>query len=765
MSDGGTPEAASPEEAGASSGEAGASSGEAGSPPAVAGAQITLSPLSGDFAGAIGAKVPPSTFTVTDTGSEATGPISVDLSGTGFTLSSDQCTGKSLDSGGSCTIGVGFFSAAALASSTGELRVSASPGGESRASLTGSAVVAAKLTLAPEVSSTTVFGDVTVGAHMEETFVVSNTGAQTSSPLQIHLTDPSFSLVAPSGPGSCVPGTTALKGGATCKFTVSFAPTGHGPVTSSLTVSASTGGSPTPLTLTGNGVVPATLTVDVPTKNFGSLEVGVSSAPLTLTFTNTGDVATGAITATASSELVVGAGCASLAPLASCMVQVSFKPANIGPRTAMLTLAGAAGGTVSFYAKALGMHRLTVSRPGTSAGRVTSSPAGIDCSAAGGATCSALFADGQVVLSARTTNGSNAFFSGWSGGGCTGPGVDCQVNFIATTTVVATFSPMANNLIFETHEQFPTTLGSATAYDAKCNLVATAAGLNNLAGTGYIAYVSSPASLATTRLGSARGWVRLDGRPFADTQASIFNTQQIFNPIAFDETGAPAGQGPPLTGTQSGGQLGESCSGWTSTAGTFIQGNVYGGPYVWGGVGPGVAGCALAGPLFCMGITKTAAVAPQVTAGRKIWLSSTDFIPGSGSTPDQKCQADRAAGVTTAIAFIAYTTKSAGSLLAPTQKYVRPDGTLVGTGAELGASANLESGIWQSAGGTYEFNGPMTGSTAVSALGTATCGDWTSTVGTNSSGAANYTNDSIWWTGYAYPCSSGGRLYCVQTVP
>ena len=74
---------------------------------------------------------------------------------------------------------------------------------------------------------------------------------------------------------------------------------------------------------------------------------------------------------------------------------------------------------------------LTVTKNGTGAGTVTSSPAGINC----GATCSSNFPGGtSVTLTASATAGST--FVGWSGGGCSGTG-PCVVTLNANTTVTA----------------------------------------------------------------------------------------------------------------------------------------------------------------------------------------------------------------------------------------------------------------------------------------------------------------------------------------
>ncbi len=77
---------------------------------------------------------------------------------------------------------------------------------------------------------------------------------------------------------------------------------------------------------------------------------------------------------------------------------------------------------------------LDVSRGGTGAGTVTSSPAGIDC----GVDCTEGYPYGTIVtLTAAPTVGS--MFLGWSGGGCSGTGT-CTTTIIAATAVTATFS-------------------------------------------------------------------------------------------------------------------------------------------------------------------------------------------------------------------------------------------------------------------------------------------------------------------------------------
>lgn len=84
------------------------------------------------------------------------------------------------------------------------------------------------------------------------------------------------------------------------------------------------------------------------------------------------------------------------------------------------------------------MATLTVSKTGTGAGTVTSSPAGINC----GNDCSNEFPSGtSVTLSAAAASGST--FVGWSGGGCSGTGT-CVTVMSASQTVVAQFTTTPN---------------------------------------------------------------------------------------------------------------------------------------------------------------------------------------------------------------------------------------------------------------------------------------------------------------------------------
>jgi hypothetical protein len=84
--------------------------------------------------------------------------------------------------------------------------------------------------------------------------------------------------------------------------------------------------------------------------------------------------------------------------------------------------------------------QLTVNKDGTGFGRISSSPAGIDC----GQDCSASFApDSLVTLTADPDESST--FNGWSGA-CSGTG-DCEVTMDTAKTVTATFTATIGGLL------------------------------------------------------------------------------------------------------------------------------------------------------------------------------------------------------------------------------------------------------------------------------------------------------------------------------
>lgn len=85
-------------------------------------------------------------------------------------------------------------------------------------------------------------------------------------------------------------------------------------------------------------------------------------------------------------------------------------------------------------------HQLTVITAGGGNGSVSSTPAGIGCSRAGGVqsgTCTLALAEGSIFTLTATPAAGHAF-AGWTGGGCSGT-APCQVTMTEARTVTATF--------------------------------------------------------------------------------------------------------------------------------------------------------------------------------------------------------------------------------------------------------------------------------------------------------------------------------------
>jgi hypothetical protein len=423
-----------------------------------------------------------------------------------------------------------------------------------------------------------------------------------------------------------------------------------------------------------------------------------------------------------------------------------------------------AGGAVAGRGGNAGQGVLvSVTKTGAGTGTVKSNVPGIDC----GSTCAASFTSTPIVLTAQTVNGSGSFFLGW-GGDCAGLSRTCTVELGQAVNVTARFEPIDHNLVFASARQtIPTNLGGAAAYDGLCNQFATAAGINNEAGDAYISFLSDSGSSALARLGSARGFMRMDGEPVGDDAMSLLAEGRLFYPIAFDETGALVGETMPVLTGMTGDGAGTadattSCSDWTtkSPSRSATAGSARSGPptcFVWESLP-----CNWTGAVYCFMNTQTTALTPpNPLTGRKIFVSNW---PVGGEPADDRCEADKPAGTGPVKALLSRTMVSAGSLLTPGIDYVRPDGVIVGQAADL-IGGTLRSGIWQQGDGVYLLGADVwTGSPTPGQRGTlaTTCSDFTSQVGDAIVGSIAAAGSWGWWQSTNRPCAYLTRVYCIE---
>src|SRR5206468_4123050 len=260
------------------------------------------------------------------------------------------------------------------------------------------------------------FGSVNLGAFADQTFVVRNASAGTVSG--------SASISAPFSIVSGSPFTLAV--GASQTVTVRFSPTAAAAATANVNFTTDGDTISGIVTGTGTDTTPPTVAITSPTSN----PTYSTTAPL-LTLEGTASDNVGVTEVTWTNGL--GSGTAS----GTTSWTASGIALQVGTNMLTVTARDAAGNTAvaSLAVTFLPTFALTVSPSGEGTETVTSTPGDINC----GASCTASFASGTVVV-LTATPGASSVFLGWNGGGCTGTG-PCTVTMSAATTVTAIFTP------------------------------------------------------------------------------------------------------------------------------------------------------------------------------------------------------------------------------------------------------------------------------------------------------------------------------------
>jgi hypothetical protein len=284
---------------------------------------------------------------ISNLGSTVTGVPDLSINGAGFVLHGTTCGLVGVPPGGRCTATVGFRPSAP-GQASGMFAVSARPGGMIFTTLTGLGLRPGSLM----VDATRLeIADTLVGSTSETALVrVRNAGDGEVRNFQGTLAKPEhFSLVSSCG--------TVLLGQRSCDFHVQFTPRSRGPHWTALIV---TGGSETlSVPLDAIGLDPAKLVLQPVEKSF-PVAVGSSSEPTRFAVSNTGDVTTGlpAVSFTGQHEdfaIERNACITPLAPLASCTVDVVFKPRAGGTKIAGFLVTASPGGTVSAVLSGTGL--------------------------------------------------------------------------------------------------------------------------------------------------------------------------------------------------------------------------------------------------------------------------------------------------------------------------------------------------------------------------------------------------------------------------
>jgi FG-GAP-like repeat/Cep192 domain 4/HYDIN/CFA65/VesB-like, Ig-like domain/FG-GAP repeat/Protein of unknown function (DUF1573) len=298
----------------------------------------TLSPTDLTFAAQnVGSMSTPQTVTLTNFGNKALNITSVAIAGAnpGDFGQTNSC-GASVAVGASCDINV-TFSPTATGTRTASVSVTDDGvGSPQTVSLSGTGTApAVTLTQTSLRFATQLVGTTSLAQRV--TLTNSGDGLLTLSSIAV-----SGDYLERNTCGSTV------AAGASCTITVQFRPKARGTRTGSVTITDNAAGSPQTIALSGTGTV---VSVSPTSLSFGTVKVGTTSPPQTVTVTNTAKNAS----LTFNGINVVGLDApdfkqtntcgASIAAGASCTVSVTFTPSKTGSRSATLSIGDSGGGS------------------------------------------------------------------------------------------------------------------------------------------------------------------------------------------------------------------------------------------------------------------------------------------------------------------------------------------------------------------------------------------------------------------------------------
>jgi Ca2+-binding RTX toxin-like protein len=138
--------------------------------------------------------------------------------------------------------------------------------------------------------------------------------------------------------------TAPVTPGNTCTIDVAFAPTGNGPVTTTLSIVHNGSTSPSIVDLSGTGFTPAIPVASVLPGSlaFGSVVVNSAGVSQVITVSNTGNaplaVSGVGITGANANQFGITNGCTSVVPAGSCSITVRFAPTSAGAKAASVVI-------------------------------------------------------------------------------------------------------------------------------------------------------------------------------------------------------------------------------------------------------------------------------------------------------------------------------------------------------------------------------------------------------------------------------------------
>jgi len=287
----------------------------------------------------VGSSSAPQVVTLTNTGGAAATSFAVGAVPSGYSRTT-TCT-ASLAAGASCTISVTFSPTAAQAYG-GSITVTGSGGTNVSIALSGTGGA----TASPNVNASASFlsfGNVTVGqTSTAQTITVTNGGTAAATNMSYPGAPAKFTKS-----GTCSSAT--LNAGASCTIVFTYSPTAVG--SDSATYTFTGGGKSFPIALSGAGstTVPPAGQLSMPSSvTIPATTVGTTSAPQTVTVSNTGGAAVtvSSIVSSNSGEFgVSGSNCTLVNAGSGCTFNVTFTPAAAGARSGTLTITSSGTGS------------------------------------------------------------------------------------------------------------------------------------------------------------------------------------------------------------------------------------------------------------------------------------------------------------------------------------------------------------------------------------------------------------------------------------
>ena len=362
--------------------------------------------------------------------------------------------GGTLAVAGTCTMIVNF-NPTALGATNATVAVSYFDGLNNQSSsrpVTGTAVAPATISVTDVTTSD--YGTIAVGASVDRTFQLSNSGAFAASTVSGGGLAAPFAFKGGSFPGAGGTCTATLNASASCTVVATFAPTATGAQSDSFDITYFDGAFPQTVAhgVSGTGATPATLAIsDLEPYDFGTIANG-ATLDHTFTIANSGGVPATAVSGSGLSAPFTfkgggypgtGGSCgAVVAAAGNCTVVVTFAPTTAGLATATLNLAyntGAAPAAVARSVRGTGALPATISISDGS----TYNFGTVAINSSTDKTFT-LTNGGNFVATAINGSGLSGAYA-FKGGSYPGTGGTCATTLAASTTctIVATFAPTA----------------------------------------------------------------------------------------------------------------------------------------------------------------------------------------------------------------------------------------------------------------------------------------------------------------------------------